>query len=57
MLASAILSSCRCLVTFTIHIGTSRKYTEDESVDGIDERTTAEQWKVIGKIVVMVIES
>ena len=53
-LASAILSSCGCLTTFSVHIGASRYYMEDESADGIKERTTNEQWKVIGKIMTLV---
>ena len=42
------------LVTFSVHIGTSRYYTDDEIVDGIEEHITDEQWKVIGKIMVLI---
>ena len=40
-------------MTFSVHIGISRYCTENVSVDGVEERTTAEQWNVIEQIMVI----
>ena len=53
-LDSTILKSYGRVASFSVHMRTSRCCTENVSMDGIKERTTAEQWKMVRQIMILV---